>query len=103
MVTNLKKIVDENLISKVTEIPRGWPWDKDDNVLNLRARTNFFKYYEKYKENLNMIKRESLLKYYGEVAYHIMKYFTSEGILSIVYAYHFKFPLQIRNLSYQPP
>lgn len=95
--------VNEDFISEVTEIPRGQPWDKDDRALNNRAKTSFFRSYEKSESNRNGVKRESLPDEWGEVAYHIMKYLTCEGRLSIVYAYHLRMLYQIRNLSYQKP
>lgn len=82
-------LVDENLISLITGIPKGRPWDKDDRALNNRAKISFFRSCKEYEENKNGIKRESLPYEWGEVAYHIMKYLTYEGRFRIVYASYF--------------
>lgn len=52
---------------------------------------------------MNGIKVESIQDEWAEVAYHLMKYITSEGRLSIVCAYHFRMLHLLRNLNYQKP
>lgn len=89
-VNVLKSLVTKDLISEIKKISRSQPWDKDDRILNNSERASFFRFYEEYEEKNNDIKRKSLLDEWGEVAYNLMKHITCEGMLSIVYAYHFK-------------
>jgi len=51
---------------------------------------SFFLHNEKLDEEKNGIKREILPHPWKEVAYHIIKYITCEGRMSVVYAYHFR-------------
>jgi hypothetical protein len=55
------------------------------------AKKLFLLNYEEVEENKNGVKRDSLLEPWDEVSYHLLKYITCEGILSMVYAYHFIF------------
>jgi len=51
---------------------------------------NFFTTNEKPIEENNGVRREILPYPWDEVAYHILKYISYEGRLSVVYAYHFR-------------
>jgi hypothetical protein len=54
-------------------------------------------------EDKNGIKREIIPQPWPEVAYHIIKYISYEGRMSVVYAYHFILLDQLRYLSHQQP
>lgn len=56
IVKGLIFFVDEDIISRLTKIPRGQPWDKVDRALYVRTKTSFFKFYEEYEENQNGVK-----------------------------------------------
>jgi len=55
------------------------------------------------QEYKNGIKREILPHPWLEVAYHIIKYVTCEGKMSVVCAYHFKLLHQLKYFSNQEP
>ena len=54
------------------------------------AKKSLFFPGEEYIEEKNRVRRESLLYPWDEVAFHIMKLISFEGILSVVYGYHFR-------------
>jgi hypothetical protein len=68
----------------------GLPWDKEERQEATNAKKLFFHPNERPQEDKNGIKREILPHPWPEVAYHIIKYVTCEGRMSVVYAYHFR-------------
>lgn len=83
-------------ISIVMTLPLGIQWSKEDKAVSVATRNNFFNQREKYMEDKNGVRRESLPYPWDEVAYHILKYISCEGRLSIVYAYHFRLLHELR-------
>jgi hypothetical protein len=84
----------------LVQLPMGFPWDKEDRKPTSNSINLFFLSYEEVEENKNGVKRESLPEPWYEVAYHLLKYITCEGRISMLYAYHFRFLHQLRNFSF---
>ena len=77
------------LISRVTDLPKGVPWDKEETKLGQKAKKEFFLSEEQFSEDKNGVRRTSLQPFWSKVSLQIMKYITCEGQFSIVYGYHF--------------
>jgi hypothetical protein len=103
IVRELMIRVNEASINKVSSLPMGLPWDKEERQEAINAKKTFFHPNEKPQEDKNGIKRESLPHPWPEVAYHIIKYVTCEGRMSVVYAYHFRLLHQLRHFPNQEP
>ena len=71
-------------------LPLGMRWRKKDKQESVTTRKNFFLSKEKLVEDKNGVRREIFSYPWDEVAYHILKYISFEGILSVVHAYHFR-------------
>ena len=84
-------------ISRVTELPMGLPWDKEERKLGQQAKKEFFPPEEEFSEDKNGVRRTSLLPPWSEVSLQIMKYITCEGRFSIVYGYHFRLLMELRH------
>jgi hypothetical protein len=84
-------------ISRVTELPMGLPWDKEERKWSQQAKKEFFPPEESFTEDKNGVKRTSLLPPWNEVSLQIMKYITCEGRYSIIYAYHFRLLNELRH------
>ena len=84
-------------ISRITELPMGLPWDKEERKQSQQAKKEFFPLEESFTEDKNGVKRTSLLPPWNEVSLQIMKYITCEGRYSIVYAYHFRLLNELRH------
>jgi hypothetical protein len=102
-VRGLEIMVDEASISRVSNLPMGFPWDKEERHEATNAKKLFFHKNEKPQEGKNGIKRESLLQPWLEVAYHIIKYITCEGRMSMVYDYHFGILHRLRHCYSKEP
>jgi hypothetical protein len=103
-VTTIRGLVmriNEASINRVSSLPLGLPWDKEERKESINAKKAFFLPNEKPDEDKNDIKREILPHPWPEVAYHIIKYITCEGRMSVVYAYHFILLHQLRHLPNQ--
>lgn len=85
------------IISRVTELPMGVPWDKEERKLGQKAKKEFFPPEEQFSEDKNGVRRTSLLPLWSEVSLQIMKYITCEGRFSIVYGYHFRLLTELRH------
>jgi len=84
-------------ISRVTKLPMGVPWDKEERKLGQKAKKEFFPPGEQFSEDKNGICKTSLLPLWSEVSLQIMKYITCEGRFSIVYGYHFRLLTELRH------
>jgi hypothetical protein len=103
IVRGLEIHVDEATINRVSCLPMDFPWDKDERQEASDDKNLFFLSYEEPIEDKNGVKRERLPEPWPEVAYHLLKYITCEGRLSVVYSYHFIFLHQLRHLFHQNP
>ena len=77
-------------ISWVTTLPLGVIWCKEEKQVTVIVRKNFFLSKEKHVKYNNGVRRESLPYPSDEVTYHILKYISWEGRLSVVYSFHFR-------------
>ena len=84
-------------ISRVTDLPMGVPWDKEERKLGQKAKKEFFPPEEQFSEDKNGVRGTSLLPLWSEVSLQIMKYITCEGRFSIVYGYHFRLLTELRH------
>lgn len=96
IVRGLSIHFNANIISRVTKIPLGLRWDKEDRTEAIIAKNNFFLPEENPVEDNNGVRREILPYPWDEVAYHILKYISCEGRLSVVYAYQFRLLYELR-------
>jgi len=78
------------IISRVTTLPLGINWRREEKATSLTSKTNFFTANENPVEDKNGVRREILPYTWNDVAYHILKYISCEGRMSVVYAYHFR-------------
>jgi len=81
--------ITPEFISRVTTLPLGLPWSKDENPIGQSAKKTFFQNNEHPIEDKNSIRRTSIPYPWDEVSYQIIKYISCEGRYSIVYGYHF--------------
>jgi hypothetical protein len=81
--------INEASISMVSSLPLGLPWDKEERKEAINSKKAFFLPNEKHDEEKNDIKREILSHPWPQVVCHIIKYITCEGIMNVVYSYHF--------------
>ena len=84
-------------ISRITELPMGLPWDKEERKQSQQAKKEFFPPEEEFSEDKNGVRRTSLSPPWNEVSLQIMKYITCEGRFNIVYAYHFRLLTELRH------
>ena len=66
----------QQFISRVTELPMGVPWDKEERKLGQKAKKEFFPPKEKFSQDKNGVRRASLQPLWSEVRLQIMKYIT---------------------------
>jgi len=89
--------ITPQLISRVTDLLMGVPWDKEERKLGQKAKKEFFFPEEQYSEDKNGVRRTSLQLFWSGVSLQIMKYITCEGRFSIVYGYHFWLLTELRH------
>lgn len=90
MVRGLFITINPKVIKKVTTHPQGVQWRREDKASNTFAKKNFFLNDEEPIEDKNGVRRKSLPYPWDEVSYHILKYISCEGRLSVVYGYQFR-------------
>jgi len=57
------------LISRVTDLPLGIPWSKEERALGQKAKKEFFLLEEQFSEDKNGIQRASLHPFWSEVSF----------------------------------
>jgi len=82
--------ITPEFINKITSLPLGLPWSKEEKLLGQVAKKTFFQPNEHPVEDKNGIKRTCIPYTRDEVSYQIMKYISCEGKYNIVYGYHFR-------------
>ena len=82
--------------SRVTTLPLGLPWSKDEKPFGQAAKKNVFQNNETPVEDKNGIRRASIPYPWDEVSYQIIKYISYEGRYNIVYGYHFRILQELR-------
>jgi len=91
------------LISKITTLPLGVPWRKEDKGDIQTAKKKFFLEGEEPIEDKNGVRRKSLPYPWNEVSYHLIKYISREGRYSVVYGYHFRLLEELSFETERPP
>ena len=86
-----------DFISRITGLPLGLPWSKEEKSLGQVAEKTFFQPEEHPVEDKNGDRRTSLPPLWSKVSYQIMKYITCEGRFSIIYGYHFRLLCELRH------
>jgi len=89
--------ITSEFISKVSTLPLGLPWSKDDKPIGQDSEKNFFQNNQTHVENKNGIRRASIPYPWDEVSYQIIKYISYEGSYNIVYGYHFRIIHELRH------
>ena len=90
-------------ISRITGLPLGLPWSKEEKSLGKVAKKTFFLPDENPVEDKNGVRRTRLPPLWSEVSYQIMKYSTCEGRFNIIYGYHFRLLHELRYGMDLPP
>ena len=85
------------IINRITDLPLGLPWRKEERSLCQVSKKTFFLPAEHPVEDKNRVRRTSVPPLWSEVSYQIMKYITCEGRFSITYAYHFRLLHELRH------
>lgn len=96
MVRGFSITITPEVISRITTLPQGMPWIKEDKVESTFTKKNFFSRDEEPIKDKNWIRRESLPYPWNEVSYHIFKYISCEGRLIIIYGYQFRLLPKLR-------
>lgn len=73
----------------MTTLPLGIKWSREYKATGVTTKNSFFIANENHIEDNNGVRRERLPYPWDEVAYHILKYISYEGRISVVYAYRF--------------
>ena len=89
--------VTPELISRVTGLPLGLPWSKEERSLGQATKKEFFLPEKHPVEDKSEVQRTNFPPLWSEVSFQIMKYITCEGRFSIVYNYHFKLLSELRH------
>jgi len=103
VVKCLSVAITPEVISRITTLPLGLPWRKEDKTNNTLAKKSFFLEGEEPIEDKNGDRRESIPYPWDEVSYHIIKYISCEGRYSVVYGYHFRLLQELRFGENKPP
>ena len=82
--------ITPELFSRVTTLPLGLPWSKDEKPIGQTAKKKLFQDNETPVEDKNGIRRASVPYPWDEVSYQVIKYISCEGRHNIVYGYHFR-------------
>lgn len=96
MVRGLSITINPEVINRLTTLPQGVQWRREDKASSTFSKKKFFLNDEKPIEDKNGVRRESLPYPWDEVSYHILKYISCEGRLNVVYIYQFKFLHELR-------
>lgn len=88
--------LNPEIIIRVTTLPLGIKWSREDKATSVASKNNLFTSNENHIKDKDGVRRESLPYPWDEVVYHIVKYMSCEGRMSVVYAYHFILLHEIR-------
>lgn len=77
--------INPEVVNRVTTLPEGVQWIKEDRNNNNFAKKTFFLDDEETIEEENVVGWDILPYHWNEVSYHILKYISCEGRLSVVY------------------
>lgn len=96
MVRGLAITITPDLISKVSTLPLGVKWNREEKLFCTASKKSLLLPNEEYIEDKNGVRRGILHYPWDKVAYYIMKYISCEGRLSVVYGYHFRLLHELR-------
>ena len=96
VVRALSVTITPESISRITTLPLGLQWRKEDKASSTLAKKNFFLENEEPIEEKNGVRMEKIPYPWDEVSYCILKYISCEGRLSIVYGYQFRLLHELR-------
>lgn len=85
VVKGLSVALTLQVISKITTLPLGLAWRKEDKGNITLAKKSLFLEGEEPIEDKNGIRRESIQYPWNEVSYHLIKYISCEGRYNVVY------------------
>ena len=103
VVKGLSVEITPKIISKITTLPLGLPWRKEDKGNNKLAKNKFVLEGEEAMEEKNGVRRESLPYPCSEISYHLIKYISCEGRYSVVYGYHLRLLQELGFGADTPP
>jgi len=84
VVRGLSIELTPELISRITTLPLGVPWRKEDKGDSQIAKKKLFLEGEEPIEDKNGVRRTSLPYPWNEVSYHLIKYISCEGRYSVI-------------------
>jgi len=96
MLKGLSVAITLEVISRVTRLPLGLPWRKEDKGNNTLEKKNLFLEGEEPMEEKNGNIRESIPYPWNEFNYHLIKYISCVGRYNVVYGYHFRLLQELR-------
>ena len=82
--------ITPEFISRVTTLPFGMPWSKDEKIIGQATKRKFFQDNETPVQYKNGIRSASIPYPWDEVSYQVIKYISCEERHNIVYGYHFR-------------
>jgi len=91
------------LINRVTTLPLGVPWRKEDKGDSQISKRKFFLEGEEPIEDKKGVRRAGLPYPSNEVSYQLIKYISCEVRYSVVYGYHFRLLEELRFGAETPP
>jgi len=103
VVRGLSIIITPESINKITTLPLGLQWRKEEKTNNTLSNKVFFLEAEELIEDKNGVRRKSIPYPWNEVSYHIIKYISCEGRYIVVYGYHFRLLHELRFGGETPP
>lgn len=95
MIRGLAITLSHELIRRVTTFPLGAKWVKE-RIPSTATKNNLFLLGEEYIEDKNGVIRKSLPYPCDEFSFHIMKFVSCEGRLSMVYENDFRLLNELR-------
>ena len=103
VVNGLSLEITPEVIGRITTLPLGFPWRKEDKGNKTLAKKKFFLEGEEEMEDKNGVRRERLPYPWNEISYHLIKYISCEGRYNVVYGYHFRILQELRFGADTPP
>ena len=88
VVKGLSVEITPEVIGRITTLPLGFPWRKEDKGNSQIVKKKLFLEGEEAIEEKNGVRRESLPYPWNEINYHLIKYISCEGRYVVVHGYH---------------
>lgn len=84
------------IMGRITTLPLGLPWRKEDKDENQIAKKKSVLEGEEEMEDKNGVKRAIMSYPWNEISYHLIFYIPCEGRYGVVYGYHFRLLQELR-------